>query len=253
MEHLSKQQIILLTLLVSFVTSIATGVVAVSLMDQASQGVTQTINHIVERTIEKAVSVEASAQNAAVVQSEPKLEQVVEKISKSIVYIKPKNSGTDAALGTGIVLSKEGIIVTDKSIMDAADRVAVFSDGNEFPLQVIQSQIIGDIVFVAAIVPRDYIFYPAVSSSNLESIKLGKSVFAFAGKQADILQEGLMSKMRSRPDELIETTLSGKNLAVGNSLFTKDGIIVGIKTASLPENTFYPLDILKATMPNVTR
>ena len=38
MEHLNKQQLILLTLLISFVTSIATGIVTVSLMDQAPQG-----------------------------------------------------------------------------------------------------------------------------------------------------------------------------------------------------------------------
>ena len=54
-EHLSKSQIVLLTLLVSFVTSIATGIVTVSLMDQAPPAIAQTVNRIVERTVEKAV------------------------------------------------------------------------------------------------------------------------------------------------------------------------------------------------------
>ncbi len=52
-EDLNKNQIILLTLLVSFVTSIATGIVTVTLIDQAPAPVAQTINQIVERTIER--------------------------------------------------------------------------------------------------------------------------------------------------------------------------------------------------------
>src|SRR3954470_13443353 len=63
MEHLNKSQIVLLTLLVSFVTSIATGIVTVSLMDQAPTTVAQTVNRVIEHTVEKVVQ---SAQTAAV-------------------------------------------------------------------------------------------------------------------------------------------------------------------------------------------
>ena len=53
MEHLTKVQIVLLTLFVSFVASMATGIVVVTLMEQASGPVNQTITNVVERTIEK--------------------------------------------------------------------------------------------------------------------------------------------------------------------------------------------------------
>ncbi len=51
-EDLSKAQLLLLMILVNFVTSIATGVLTVSLLDQAPATVTQTVNRIVDHTIE---------------------------------------------------------------------------------------------------------------------------------------------------------------------------------------------------------
>jgi hypothetical protein len=51
-EDLSKSQLLLLTVLVNFVTSIATGVLTVSLLDQAPANVQQTVNQIVDHTIE---------------------------------------------------------------------------------------------------------------------------------------------------------------------------------------------------------
>src|SRR4029077_18213268 len=51
-EKLTKSQIVLLTLLVSFVTSIATGIVTVSLMDQAPPAIAQSVSRIVEHTVE---------------------------------------------------------------------------------------------------------------------------------------------------------------------------------------------------------
>jgi hypothetical protein len=52
LEELSKSQLLMLMLLVNFVTSIATGVLTVSLLDQAPANVTQTVNRIVDHTIE---------------------------------------------------------------------------------------------------------------------------------------------------------------------------------------------------------
>ena len=50
MEDLTKQQFIVLVILVSFVSSLFTGIVTISLMNQAPSPITQTIQKVIERT-----------------------------------------------------------------------------------------------------------------------------------------------------------------------------------------------------------
>ena len=50
MEELSKQQLVMLVFLVSFVTALFTGIVTISLVQQAPAGITQTIQKVIERS-----------------------------------------------------------------------------------------------------------------------------------------------------------------------------------------------------------
>src|SRR4051812_13998627 len=101
MEDLTKQQVVLLTLLVSFVTSMATGIITVSLMDQAPAGVTQIINRVVEHTIERVAS-ETPTSNTAVTLNP--IVDATDKVSKGIVRFKPTNGTAESVTGLGIVL-----------------------------------------------------------------------------------------------------------------------------------------------------
>lgn len=56
MEDLNKTQLVLLAIFITLVAASSTGVIVVTLMDQAPPAVTQTINRVVERTIETVVS-----------------------------------------------------------------------------------------------------------------------------------------------------------------------------------------------------
>ena len=100
-EQLSKSQIVLLTLLVSFVTSIATGIVTVSLMEKAPPLIAQTVNRIVEHTVQTVVPA-ASGQAAATVVTQEKtivvheseqISKAVEKIAPSLVRLYAREAG----------------------------------------------------------------------------------------------------------------------------------------------------------------
>lgn len=76
-EKLTRSQIILLALLVSFVSSIASSIVTMTLLDQSpSEAVPQIVNRVVERTVERVVT-PVPSESAA--KDTPQKERVVEK------------------------------------------------------------------------------------------------------------------------------------------------------------------------------
>lgn len=119
MEELNKNQIVLLTLLVSFVTSIATGIVTVTLLEQAPPTVTQTINRVVERTIEKTVPGETKTTTVikevpVVVTEEQLIVDVINASAPSVLRLADKSGAT---LGSGFIVTKEGLLATTDKII----------------------------------------------------------------------------------------------------------------------------------------
>jgi S1-C subfamily serine protease len=257
MEHLSKQQIILLALLVSFVTALATGVVTVSLMDQAPTSVGQTISRVIERTIEGTSSQSAFAGNIQAY--EDKIANAVEKVASSTVQIKSKDDGS--ILGTGLIVSKGGVIVTDKSVIAQANEyIAVLHNGKQFPIAIVQSQINGDIVFLAPV-------YPNISSSKsllpitFSTIpKLGQTILSLSGTSTAVLEQAIVTAINSDPNNssasIIHTSISKSKIIAGNSLFNTSGEVIGINLSSYQNNetaNFYSMNALKYVIPVIGR
>src|SRR3989338_2035952 len=158
MEELSKSQIVLLTLLVSFVTSIATGIVTVSLMDQAPPAIAQTVNRIIERTVEKVVPSPAG-QSAAVVTTEKTIVvkesdlivQAVEKITPSLVRMYTVSEKDPLFLGLGVIIDAEGSVIVDSTVLGCLSDVALsFSDGTSLKAHVSTNDEATGIAFLRA-------------------------------------------------------------------------------------------------------
>src|SRR3989344_7644406 len=112
-DKLNKNQIVLLTLLVSFVTSIATGIVTVTLMDQAPVGVTQTVNRVVERTSERVVPGETKT--TTVIKEVPILiteEQLIADLVQSASAAGVRVTRGAESLGSAFIVSRDCQVIT---------------------------------------------------------------------------------------------------------------------------------------------
>ncbi len=253
MEHLTKHQIVLVTLLVSFVTAITTGIVTVSLVDQSAPSVPQVINHVVERTIEKVIPSQQSAavitKETIVVRSEDQAIEAINKNSGSVARIysvPPQTGAAEAFLGLGFFVTKEGLIAADRSIIGQQTNYTARLAGKSYPLE-LQNTPDASIALFKAVFPKDDqpvkskpLFAPVVLSQT--SLKLGQSVLSLGGETNTNVAMGIISEIVENQSasttpgkisvEAIKTDI-GSRAAFGSPLINLTGEVVGIKTARL--------------------
>jgi hypothetical protein len=106
-KDLNKPQLILLAILLSFVTSIATGITTVTLMEQAPSSVTVPINRVVRQTVEKVVPTEGSPLSP----EQQKLLEELKAIQPLTVSLYVKGDKEDKILGTGLFLGEDKVVI----------------------------------------------------------------------------------------------------------------------------------------------
>lgn len=256
LERLNKSQIVLLTLLVSFVTSIATGIVAVTLMEQAPPAITQTVNRIVERTVEKMVPQEGQVAAAATVTEKvtvyesDQITSAVEKAAPIAVRLTAEGKNLDGSaseifLGLGVVAASDGLIFADATMMsDGAVITVTRSDGIRVLAKVIGRDAEAGIVRLQAAstteVEKDgkketqsIVWTPA--SFVKSAPQLGETVIVLAGRSSLKIASGIVTAL-SAGDEgagahIVETSIPLDSYAVGSPLITVSGEVLGIATA----------------------
>lgn len=259
MDHLSKQQLILLALLVSFVTSLATGIFTVSLMSQAPQGFVQTINQVVERTIQVASSPSASFGTVAI-KVDDQVANAVSMVSPSMIKLTTKLT-PDVVIGMGVIVSKEGILMADSSILSLIgdDLSGIMPDGSRMLFSVISQHVQDKVIFLRPEVahPSSYSFTPITFSSNAN---LGQTVFALSNVSGQILSNGIITQAdipigatsTNITSGIIGTTIDKKQVVSGSPLFAPNGEVIGMRLVNqnLESGTaFYPIGFLGMNIP----
>lgn len=275
MNDLNAQQIVLLTLLVSFVTSIATGITTVSLLEQAPAPVTQTINRVIEKTIETITPADSGGSTVTktptkevttvVVNNEELTIGAVSKNSQSLVRIYQKISGVDTFVGLGIIFDKSGRIVTDASVIQKSGKyTAVYSTGKY--VMTVGYRELNDPYAILKIsdgqnAPID--FSPA-SFSDSQNLKLAQSVISLSGVNSNTVAAGIITNLEvstgalkkdqivadAQPVQqfkLIETSVEKSNVLLGSIILNLNGEIIGARIGGDPVrlNTFTPSNNIK--------
>lgn len=138
-KDLNKSQLILLTLLICFVVSIATGIVTVSLMQKMPQTVPQTINRIIERTIQNVSNTDSNVVDSNSNVSDNNVLVNIYSDFSSITYdAKTLSEKEPTALGQGVVISDVGLIMIDQALLNGFDVYTVKLDSQYFQAKVLK-------------------------------------------------------------------------------------------------------------------
>ncbi len=226
-EELSKSQLILLTILVNFVTSVATGILTVSLLDKAPPFVVQTVNRVVEHTIETV----AQAAPAAVLQAPaPSNQDLVMNAlgmdASRIVAIYDATIGTSTpAISIGTYLSKSRAVVTAAQDILPKEALIKFPNGAFIPASLAHEG--GGITIYGF---ADDATLPKATSPILigaNDLKLGQTALAIGDDGS--ASTGIVARISEKN---IHTTLP--DIGTGSAAVDLAGNLIGISTGGTP-------------------
>jgi S1-C subfamily serine protease len=239
-EQLTKSQIVLLTLLVSFVTSIATGIVTISLVDQGPPAIAQTVNRVIERTIQAAApqsaAVAVTQEKTVIVNESDLIAQAITQVSPSVVRVYAPGTATSSTfLSLGVVLSSIGYIATDESaIGDATDLSVALPNGTTVSAHVAARDDASGIAYVAAATSSgaQAVAWSPVKLSTQPPI-LGGNTVTLSGETVARVGNGLISSIaKGDPGTptVIDTAIPGSAVMKGSPLISTDGTVLGLST-----------------------
>lgn len=260
LNNLNKHQLILAALLVSFVASTATGIVTVSLMEQAPQPIVQTVERVVQTTVEKVAPSANSASVAmetVIVKEDAATIAAIAKASQSIVRVYSFDpSGTERYAGLGVVATSSSssnvyvvgnIFTTDQTRFEAH-----LQGGNVVNLSLVSTDPASGIsIFQAeqSADPAQAKAYTGATFADSDGVVLGQTVIAVGGETNPFISTGIVSSLSTvavsatSSDETvtnIRANISDEDLLSNAVLVDLSGNIVGFKTGDAVENGFVP-------------
>ena len=264
MEDLSKHQLILLVLLITFVTSIATGIITFTLLSEAPVEVTQQINRVVEKTIERVVTEPGEPEivtTTVVVNEEDRVLESIAKNEKSIVRLKTSGSdGSEIFAGLGLVVSADGTVVADLRSYSAASSFKIsFSDGRTYSSGKTFVDKENGLIFIKTDFPKTEnpkpVFYPAVFG-NSDGVKIGQTLVAISGRDSNAASIGRVYQLKYGEDKVsvsvIYSDIKVSKTHLGSPALNLSGEVVGLEAALIDTDTEYsyiPSNLIKSAVP----
>ena len=228
-KDLNKSQLILLAVLLSFVTSIATGITTVTLMQQAPVSFTAPVNRVVQQTVDKIEQVEGKTITQTVVVKEEDL--VVDAIAKNQTAVftitketqdPPTFVTAEVSAGRGFAISTDGIIVADATLVPDKEVYYVKNDSGKFKADFVSTDKAGFsfLKIGAAVNGKDELAFTVPAFGDLSKMKIGQQVLVLGNTISSSIFEGLNA------NKGIDLSVSKSN--VGALVLNLDGEVLGI-------------------------
>ncbi|HUY62771.1 MAG TPA: hypothetical protein VMV50_03235 [Candidatus Paceibacterota bacterium] len=241
-EELSKSQLILLTILVNFVTSVATGILTVSLLDQAPPVVTQTVNRVVEHTIETVAQAAPAAVISAPAPAPSNQDLVTAAIgadaSRAVDIYDAKTGTSTPALAVGTYLPEARAIATAAKDSLPQEVIIGFAGNSYVPASLShKGQGIAIYGFSdKATLPKASV--PALVAA--QNLKLGQTALAVGADGS--ASTGIVSRVGASG---VRTTLP--EIGAGSAAVDLSGNLIGIAAGGTP-GLLIPTDVITALL-----
>ncbi len=269
MEDLTKHQLILIVLLITFVTSIATGIITFTLLSEAPVEVTQTINRVVERTIQQVAPEKGKSEKiitTVIVNEENKILDSIAKNEKSIVRLKTTGAdGSEIVSGLGLVVSASGIIVSDlRSYNNSSIYNISFYDGKKYSAGKVLIDKEDKLIFIKTAIPKNenpkYTFYPVIFG-NSNKLKIGQTLIAISGRNSNAASVGRIFQLifDNNNKKTVESIISDIKISkshFGSPALNLSGEVVGIEAPfneSSIRYSYIPINIVKEATLNALK
>lgn len=195
--------------------------------------------------------------NTVVTPDEESISAVAKAVSPSVVSVLTSTSQTSRffdeqyeqqGAGTGMIVSSDGYIMTNKHVIDGADSVTVvLTDGKRYEdVEVLGSDPLNDVAFLRI---KDVTGLPAITFGDSKTLRIGQSVVAIGnalGQYQNSVTSGIISGT-GRPviassdgtttgeaeslTDLIQTDAAINSGNSGGPLLNLKGQVIGINTA----------------------
>jgi len=245
-KELNKSQLILLAILLSFITSIATGIVTVTLMQQAPVSITTPINRVVQQTVEKITQIEGKAiTNTVVIKEEDLVVDAIAKNQSAIFTITKEGQdengkAIEISAGRGFVVSNGDVVVADASLVANKENYFVKNNSGKFKAEFVSADKNG-FSFLKVGAPLDEkekLVYTLPLFGDLNKMKAGQKILVISNNISSFMYDGNSSLN-------INTTKSN----AGGLVSDLDGNVLGISLNNDMNSFVSAGDILNALNP----
>lgn len=159
------------------------------------------------------------------IQENTALENAVERVVKSVVAIEGTTLAGKSYLGSGLIATSDGLIISLASLTPTGSKFSIFINGQKQDFKVQKVDLKNNLSLIK--VEKNNL--PTVGFADFDKIKLGQRVFLTAVasiKTSDwLVNEGII---RNFNENIIKTNISEKSIINGSPLFNISGELVGL-------------------------